>query len=829
LSNSFNNVAQPAHLRKVLDLFDQVRDLSDGGWMARCPAHDDRNPSLSIHLGHGGNILLYCHTGCKFPDILSALGITKDDLRPPAKRSSSSSTSSRREIVATYDYKGADGRILFRVCRTEPKGFFQLRPNGNGGWLKGLGGIEPVLYRLPEVVRAVKAGETIYITEGEKDADNLTRLGLAATTSPMGAEKWRTEYSAPLEGAEVVVLPDNDEPGHKHAEQVARGLVLKAKSIKVLNLPGLDPKGDVSDWLAAGGTKEQLLELVAECPEWEPSTVASTNGHNGNGWDSRPRIEAGRDIPIVSEQAAAIMLAANQQSQRWYKRGRLLVKLVPDAKHGAILVPFDQDIMRGELARLISWYTVTKHGERDAEPPTNVVRDLLAFPLEFPEINSIVQVPTYDQSWQLELIPGYHPVSKNYYVPSVSINPIPAKPTKQDAQWALDLLLNHVFVDFAFASRADLAHALALTILPFVRSAIKGPTPLHLVEANSQGAGKGLLVKTALSIGLGPGVWSSPTVNGNEDEIRKGITTGLTKGYSVFFMDNLTALFSPTLAAAITEDGWVDRILGRTDSIEMPINWIWAATGNNLKVSQDFPRRSLLIRLVPAEWKPWRRPDETFRHPDLRGWVSEHRAELVEAVLILIQSWVAAGKPTVPITPMGSFENWSRVMGSILAFHDVKGFLENREALFDAADATSAMWEEFTSKWWERHSDKIVGVSELYEVAKEVESLDIGARTADERAQKMSLGKRLQQQLDRIYGDYQILAGEKHKGKRQWCLRRASPQTTTHHKYDDNGSSVPPRPWANRNSELIGPKTQDKQEPEPEQTQTAPPQTPKLS
>jgi len=189
LSNSFNNVAQPAHLRKVLDLFDQVRDLSDGGWMARCPAHDDRNPSLSIHLGHGGNILLYCHTGCKFPDILSALGITKDDLRPPAKRSSSSSTSSRREIVATYDYKGADGRILFRVCRTEPKGFFQLRPNGNGGWLKGLGGIEPVLYRLPEVVRAVKAGETIYITEGEKDADNLTRLGLAATTSPMGAGK----------------------------------------------------------------------------------------------------------------------------------------------------------------------------------------------------------------------------------------------------------------------------------------------------------------------------------------------------------------------------------------------------------------------------------------------------------------------------------------------------------------------------------------------------------------------------------------------------------------------------------------------------------------
>jgi len=137
-----------------------------------------------------------------------------------------------------------------------------------------------VPYRLPELLQAVKQGETIFIPEGEKDVDNLARLGLAATTSPMGAGKWRDYYSEHLRGANVVILPDNDEPGRKHAQHVAQSLHGKAASVKVLELPGLPAKGDVSDWLATGGTKEELLRLAAEAPEWEPEQEKEKNSGN---------------------------------------------------------------------------------------------------------------------------------------------------------------------------------------------------------------------------------------------------------------------------------------------------------------------------------------------------------------------------------------------------------------------------------------------------------------------------------------------------------------------------------------------------------------------
>lgn len=130
-----------------------------------------------------------------------------------------------------------------------------------------------MIYKLPEVLQAVKTGETIFIPEGEKDCDNLAALGLTATTSPMGAGKWRPWYAENLKGANVVILPDNDGPGRKHSQQVAQSLHGKAASIKVLELPGLTETGDVSDWLENGGVKEELLRLAQAAPEWRPKTA----------------------------------------------------------------------------------------------------------------------------------------------------------------------------------------------------------------------------------------------------------------------------------------------------------------------------------------------------------------------------------------------------------------------------------------------------------------------------------------------------------------------------------------------------------------------------
>ncbi len=166
-------------------------------------------------------------------------------------------------IVATYDYRDPTGRVVFQVVRQHPKAFGQRRPDGTGGYIWNLKGVTPVPYRLPELLEA-DPSRPVLIPEGEKDVDRLRGLGFVATCNPGGAGKWRPSYSKVLAGRRVAVLPDNDEAGEEHAAQVVASLRGVAASAVVLRLPDLGPKGDVSDWLDAGGTKEDLERLVSE-------------------------------------------------------------------------------------------------------------------------------------------------------------------------------------------------------------------------------------------------------------------------------------------------------------------------------------------------------------------------------------------------------------------------------------------------------------------------------------------------------------------------------------------------------------------------------------
>jgi 5S rRNA maturation endonuclease (ribonuclease M5) len=244
-----------------------------GGWIALCPAHADKQPSLSISEAEDGKVLLHCHAGCQTEDILSAIGLTISDLFPTGANAAKPAADKR--VVKTYDYTDEQGNLLFQVCRTEPKGFFQRRPDGKGGWINGLGDVTPTLYHLPPLKKAIKAGTKVFIAEGEKDVEALERLGLFATTNPMGAGKWRDAYSSELKGAKCVILPDNDEVGREHAQQVAKSLYGIAESIKILELTSLPVKGDVSDWIMAGGTKEELLKLADNAEEYRPQPDTS--------------------------------------------------------------------------------------------------------------------------------------------------------------------------------------------------------------------------------------------------------------------------------------------------------------------------------------------------------------------------------------------------------------------------------------------------------------------------------------------------------------------------------------------------------------------------
>jgi 5S rRNA maturation endonuclease (ribonuclease M5) len=205
-----------------------------------------------------------CHAGCSVESVLEAMNLRVADLFATG---STPQSNARRE-AARYAYLDENGVLLYEVVRTEPKGFYQRRPDGSGAWIHNLGDVRRVLYRLPQL-----KGETCFVTEGEKDCDALFRLGLAATTNAGGAGKWRPEYVDQLMAAgikNVVVLPDNDESGRRHAEAVADACTSRGLKVKVASVPGVGLKGDISDFISAGNGRAAVLQLARDAALYEP-------------------------------------------------------------------------------------------------------------------------------------------------------------------------------------------------------------------------------------------------------------------------------------------------------------------------------------------------------------------------------------------------------------------------------------------------------------------------------------------------------------------------------------------------------------------------------
>lgn len=224
---------------------------------------------------HGGGVvdLVQHKLGCDHTGAVSWL--RREGLLPGSTPPKPKLVQDAPRITAEYDYTDENGKVLFQTVRYEPKDFRQRRPGEQPGeWKWNLEGVRRVLYRLPRLLKAIKDAGTILVVEGEKDCDNLSALGLTATTNPMGANKWQPEYSEFLRDANVVLIADNDEAGLDHVQKIAASLHGIAKRIRVLDLakvwPQCPEKGDISDWLEAGGTVDQLRASAAELADWSP-------------------------------------------------------------------------------------------------------------------------------------------------------------------------------------------------------------------------------------------------------------------------------------------------------------------------------------------------------------------------------------------------------------------------------------------------------------------------------------------------------------------------------------------------------------------------------
>lgn len=253
------------NLQEVLSHFDGVKRRNENEYMARCPCHNDKKQSLCIGNGEKG-IVLKCQAGCDTRAILDRVGLKPADLFFEKKQDN------RPQVIATYQYPNGVQKL-----RRSDKSFTWRRPDGKGGWIYNRKGVPHNLYIAGEL------SEDVAIVEGEKDADNLHKLGWTAVSGEDGAGpgKWRSEYTEQLRGFPVVIFQDNDDVGKAYAQEVAAALSSVAKSVHLLDLSKIwteiPEHGDVSDLIARFGEEQasdMIAELIRKTPAWAPQNPA---------------------------------------------------------------------------------------------------------------------------------------------------------------------------------------------------------------------------------------------------------------------------------------------------------------------------------------------------------------------------------------------------------------------------------------------------------------------------------------------------------------------------------------------------------------------------
>ncbi len=506
--------------------------------------------------------------------------------------------------------------------------------------------------------------------------------------------------------------------------------------------------------------RREHLSARETLPEWRQVTPGEAALHVVSGASLPTILTTNRPLRDLSVDAVAALVAANDPPRLFLRSGSLVRVEVHDSGLMTI-VRMGEDHLRGHLTRAADFMAETKSGQRHTVPSTPLVRDLLSsgeFP--FPPLKGVISSPVVRPDGSILATEGYDPGTQLYYLarPGFQLPTVPDTPSAQDLAAAVNVL-REVFANFPFEDAASRAHAFALLLTPVCRPMIAGSTPLAAVTAPQAGTGKGLLVEVASLIATGSTAAVS-TAPRSEEEMRKRITTVLSGGQPVILFDNVEMpLASSSLAAAITAAVWQDRLLGHNSKVEVPVLVTWAATGNNLKLGGDLPRRCYWICLDAQMARPWKRSQ--FIHPNLVGYVQTQRAALLTALLTLIRAWVADGQPPPPPTFLGSFDGWARVVGGVLGTAGIEGFLANQDAMYEGADLETTEWHVFLRALCDAFPDRAFTAAEAAQAARANDALGVALREAmpsafaDAQSDRWSrlLGNAFQQRERRPYGD----------------------------------------------------------------------------
>ena len=538
----------------------------------------------------------------------------------------------------------------------------------------------------------------------------------------------------------------------------------------------------------------ELETLIRTARRQVPVVRVATEEDEDPGEKPSIRVDEGQADDAV---AAAWAAVRRWDGARLFVKSGCLVTVVPvgDSVH---VRRCTESYAMAMLIRSATWWKTAAQGGGGEvvpclPPPQFIATDMVAAPHpELQELETVGYAPVFTPEGELVDGHGYHEGVRAWLQEPVDVRPM--------GRGEAVALLREWLSDFPFATPADRCHAYGLFLLPFVRTMIAGPTPVHLIEASDVGTGKTLLARVLI---MGATRRDTPltTIGDKEEELKKVITSALLAGRPVILFDNVKgAVESPSLEAVTTSTTWVDRLMGGNDEVELPVRSAWVMTANNAALSSDMTRRAVRIRIVRASERP--SEEGGFRHPDLIRWTREKHPDLVAAAVRLITDWVDAGRPG-PGKVMGTYEDWCAVVGGILTHAGFDDFLGNREALQESANADRAEWAELVTRWWDRYGTDTVATTELMDLteAKSAEGRtparapilqEIYGTATTPSGRAVKLGRALRQKVEQTYGKRIIVKSK--SGISGWKLMSVDVWRSTHEESPAEDSSPPTSP-----------------------------------
>lgn len=450
-----------------------------------------------------------------------------------------------------------------------------------------------------------------------------------------------------------------------------------------------------------------------------------------------------------------------------YLRGRQLVHVSVTDDYVETR-DLDEALMRRLIADHLSCVRMTRIGLCGALPYPQTCKAILAlrdWP-KVPKLNGVASYPLLLPGGSILHQPGYDQASGLYMHQGVNIGPISDSPSKREISDARYFLLDTYLRDFPWAGDADRANYIGALLTPLMREIIDDLFPLAYITAPERGTGKSLLAEL-LTILFGGAIRTFPE---NDGEMRKVITATLRGAEPVIVFDNVDCVVkSPSLAAVLTARIWTDRVLGGSSDGKWPNDRLWMLTGTNVTLGGDHAQRSVRIAIDYGRPDPDQRTG--FAIPNIGQWTRANRGKVIGALLTLARAWQVGGAHETDHVMRG-FTRWARLIGGVLEYHEIEGFLANREEI-QVHDEDYSEWHSFLRALQSVYGDRPqLARGILTDAAADQMLSDAMPSTPDGGPWTVkTLGKALRAHAGRWYGGLSIRSVEdKHAGAQRWIV-----------------------------------------------------------